>query len=421
MAAQAIVYAGERTGEPAILTAPSMPRALIAGGIHRLELFTDFRSSEPHWRSLEQDGVLSPYQQFDWLQAWQLHAGAVEGILPLLLTGFDCAGKPLFLLPLGYVQDDRSKIVRFLGGKHANYNFGPWRRDFAGSPGALRALIDWLHAVRPELDGVELRSQPESWADMQNPFLALPHQSSASDGYWLSPKGEPQEVTARIFTSSRRKRQRYRERKLQEYCGYRYVRATTIGEVERYLKAFFAQKAERLTSQGIENVFAAPGTADFIREVCVQGLAEGRPTVEIHALDCDEEVLGVFACVNDRERYSSMFNSFALGEAARFSPGVVLISYILKDCIERGIQAFDLGVGKAAYKDYFCDHQEMLFDSYFGLSMRGQAYVAALSAKSGLKRWVKHSPSLMKLVTAARRLKGGKPGTAKSDLGGEAV
>jgi CelD/BcsL family acetyltransferase involved in cellulose biosynthesis len=111
-----------------------------------------------------------------------------------------------------------------------------------------------------------------------------------------------------------------------------------------------------------------------------------------------------------------MFNSFALGEASRFSPGVVLISYILKDCIERGIQVFDLGVGEAAYKDYFCDHQEALFDSYFGLSMSGQAYVAALSAKSGLKRWIKHSPAMMKLVAAARRLKAGK-----SDLGGEAV
>ena len=187
------------------------------------------------------------------------------------------------------------------------------------------------------------------------------------------------------------------------------------------LKAFFAQKAERFALQGIDNVFAAPGTADFIREVCIQGLAEGRPTVEIHALDCDREVLGVFACLNDHVCYSSMFNSFALGDAARFSPGVVLISYILKDCIERGIQAFDLGVGKAAYKDYFCDHHETLFDSYFGLSMRGQAYVAALSAKSGLKRWVKHSPSLMKLVAAARRLKGGKSESGKPELGGEAA
>jgi len=416
MVAQAMVYARERAGEPAILTAPSMPRALTAGGIHRLELFTDFRSAEPHWRALEQNGVLSPYQQFDWLHAWQLHAGAAEGILPLLLTGFDRAGKPLFLLPLGYAPDDRSRIVRFLGGKHANYNFGPWRRDFTGGAGSLRALIDCLHAVRPELDGVELLSQPQSWAGMQNPFLALPHQQSSSDGYWLSLAGEPQEVTARIFTSSRRKRQRYRERKLQEYCGYRYVRATTVAEVERYLKAFFAQKAERFALQGIDNVFAAPGTADFIREVCIQGLAEGRPTVEIHALDCDREVLGVFACLNDRACYSSMFNSFALGEASRFSPGVVLISYILKDCIERGIQVFDLGVGEAAYKDYFCDHQEALFDSYFGLSMSGQAYVAALSAKSGLKRWIKHSPAMMKLVAAARRLKAGK-----SDLGGEAV
>jgi CelD/BcsL family acetyltransferase involved in cellulose biosynthesis len=251
---------------------------------------------------------------------------------------------------------------------------------------------------------------------MQNPFHALPHQQSPSDGYWLSLDGKPDDVTARTFTASRRKRMRYRERKLQELASYRYVRATTEAEIDRYLGAFFEQKAERLARQGFPNVFAEPGIKEFARDLCVNNLAEGHPTVEIHALDTDGEVLAVFACVNDPARYASMFNSITLGPASRFSPGVVLIANILKDCIERGIKGFDLGVGDAEYKTYFCDRRETLFDSYFGLSARGQAYVAALSAGAAIKRWVKRSPALMKLALAARRLK-----AEKTDSGGEAV
>lgn len=403
--------------EAPVLTAPSMPRALAASGIHRLELISNFASAKPYWNALEQNGVLSPYQRFDWMEVWQRNVGAAEKISPLLLTGFDRAGQPLFLLPLGYPLNDRCKIARFLGGKHANYNFGPWRRDFSCGASGLRALTDWLHTVKPELDGVELLSQPESWNGMQNPFLALPHQQSPSDGYWLSLEGDTKDVTARVFTASRRKRLRYRERKLQDFCGYRHVRATTPEQVDRYLNAFLEQKAERLTRQGIDNAFAAPGAEDFVRDLCMQGLAEGKPIVEIHALDCEDDVMAMFACVNDRGRYASMFNSFTLGAASRFSPGVVLISYIIKDCIERGIASFDLGVGEAEYKTYFCDREENLFDSYFGFSARGQAYVATHSAKATVKRWIKRSPALMKLATAARRLSSGSAG--KRDLGGE--
>jgi CelD/BcsL family acetyltransferase involved in cellulose biosynthesis len=243
----------------------------------------------------------------------------------------------------------------------------------------------------------------------------LPHQQSPSDGFWLSLEGEAKEVTTRVFTSSRKKRLRYRERKLQDFCGYRHIRATTQGQAEKYLEEFFTQKAVRLTKQGIENAFAAPGAVDFVRELCTKGIAEGKPIVEIHALDCDDDVMAIFACVNNRKRYSSMFNSFTLGPASRYSPGVVLISYIVRDCIERGIGSFDLGVGEAEYKTYYCDKRETLFDGYFGFSARGQAYVATLSAKATLKRWIKRSPAMMKLVAAARRLRAGEPS------GGEAA
>src|SRR5262249_3299157 len=154
-------------------------------------------------------------------------------------------------------------------------------------------------------------------------------------------------------------------------AGYRYRRAQTAAEVERFLAAFFAQKSARLAEAGIDNVFASPGVADFIREACLLGIEQEKPVIEIHALDCDAEVLAIFAGVNDGRRFSSMFNSYTLGDGARQSPGLLLLMHAIRDCAARGVSVYDHGVGEAQYKSMFSDAAEPLFDSHFGLSPRG--------------------------------------------------
>ena len=384
------------------------PAALASRGIARLELIVDIQAAEPHWRKLEASGVLSPYQRFDWIAGWQRHIGAAEGASPLLVAGFNERGEPMFVLPFGAFAQGRFRIVRFLGGKHANYNFGPWRRDFICDAAALRALIDWLGEIRPDLDAVELLNQPESWDGMNNPFRTLPRQGSPSDGYRLTLAGEPADLIDRVLSSNMRGRLRNKERKLEKLAGYRYARAKTAAEVERFLGAFFAQKAARLAEQGIDNVFAAPGVADFIREACLLGLERERPVIEIHALDADAEVLAIFAGVNDGKRFSSMFNSYTLGDGARQSPGLLLLTHALRDCRSRGVSVYDHGVGEAHYKSLFSDATESLFDSYFGLSPRGQVLAAIVAAKATLKRWVKRSPKALQLVLALRRIVAGE-------------
>ena len=388
-------------------TGVRLPTALTACGISRLELIADMQTAEPHWRNLEACGVLSPYQRFDWIAAWQRHIGVAEGVSPLLLTAFDNAGEPLFLLPLGVHARGRFKVIRFLGGKHANYNFGPWRRDFVCGAPALRALIDWLAEIRPELDAIELLNQPESWDGMSNPLRALPYQTSPSDGYRLSLIGNPEDLMNRALSNSMRGRLRTKERKLERFAGYRYVRATTGPEIERFLGAFFMQKAARLAEAGIDNVFAAEGVTEFITEACNHGLADGNPVIEVHALDSTNDTLAIFAGVNDGKRFSSMFNSYTLSDAARQSPGLVLLTHVIRDCAARGVAVYDHGVGEAQYKTTFSDGIEPLFDSYWGLSPSGQALVAVTAAKAMLKRWVKRSPKALQLALALRRVLAG--------------
>jgi CelD/BcsL family acetyltransferase involved in cellulose biosynthesis len=384
---------------------PRLPaREAPAGALDGIEVFPSLAAAEPFWRELERDGVLTPYQRFEWVAAWHRNAGAAAGVSPLVAAGFDAAGNPLFLLPLVLVRRGSFLVARFLGDKHACFNFGPWRRGARVSRAELATVIARIRSAVPDLDAIELSDQPESWEGTQNPMLALPHQPSPSLGYRLRLGAPGEEVLARAYSSATRSKLRNKERKLQVLPGYRYVRAGTEADVDRFLDAFFTQKAERFATQGVENVFAAPGIDAFLREACRHGLASGKPLVEMHALDTNAGMLALFAGVNDGRRFSAMITSFTLSEHARLSPGLILLTHLVADCADRGLEYFDLGVGEAEFKTSLCDEVEVLFDCFLPLSPRGRLFAAGLAAKASAKRAIKRSPLLWSAAQRIRKI-----------------
>jgi len=392
----------ERDGRPARAceSAPvRRPRALLA----RVEIIADLAAAEVPWRALERDGTLTPYQRFDWIAAWQRHVGAAAGITPLIVVGFGEAGEPLFLLPLGKSRLGPFTVARFLGGKHANFNFGPWRRD--GAPaGAIAAVLARLEAEAPDVDALALLNQPERWEGLANPFTALGGQPSPSFGYRFTLGGRSYvEIVAGQLSRDSRRALRKKENRLKQLAGYRYARARTPAEVDRYFQAFFAQKAGRLSEQGVDNSLGSPEVQSFLREASHHGLAHGRPTIELHGLETDGEVLAVFGCINDGRRFCSMFNSYTLGDNARQSPGLILMLHVIKDCAERDAAIFDLGVGEARYKTHFCNEPEPLFDLFVPLTRRGRLLAPVLGLADHLKRAAKRSPLLMQLAGRMRR------------------
>lgn len=384
---------------------PALPaREASVGALDGIGIFTSLAAAEPFWRELERDGVLTPYQRYEWVAAWHSNAGTAAGVSPLIAVGFDAAGNPLFLLPLGKWRRGPFTVAGFLGGKHANFNFGPWRRDALLGPVGIAGALARLPALAPEVDLLQLTNQPESWEGLDNPLLALPHQRSPSGGYRLSLSGTRDEVLARTYSSGTRGRLRTKERKLQAIPGYRYQRASRRVEVERYLDAFFAQKAERLAAQGIDNVFAEPGVREFLHAACLSGLETGTPVIELHVLDSDAGMLALFGGACDGRRFSGMINSISGGEHSRHSPGLVLLSHLVANCVERGMAMFDLGVGEADYKAILCDEVEPLFDSFVPLSGRGHLLAAALTAKTIAKGTIKRSPLLWSAAQKIRKI-----------------
>jgi CelD/BcsL family acetyltransferase involved in cellulose biosynthesis len=387
----------------------AVPRA---GRVARVELFDDMAAAEPFWRRLESNRALAtPYQRFDLLCAWHRHVGAAAGVTPFIVVGFDPTGEPALLWPFGRSRLGPLGVAQFLGSKHANFNVGLWRRDILGSTTArdILDIFDQIAAGRHSVDLVTLFRQPLSWDGMANPFTLLPHQPSVDISARLDIAMPAKETIDRVLSSSMRGRLRTKERKLERLPGYRYVCARTDDEIGRLLEQFFALKSVHMAEQGLHNVFAEPGTADFLREACRRKLANGRPVIELHALEGGGEVLALFGAIVDDYRFSSMFNTYTCGENARHSPGLILLVHMIADCANRAVRSFDIGVGRAHYKSFFCKELEPLFDTFLPLTARGRLAALAFRSAGATKRLIKSKPALWSAVQLLRRFRAHGP------------
>jgi len=276
-----------------------------------------------------------------------------------------------------------------------------WDKDFAAEATAadLDALISALRA-RSEADVLALLQQPLRWRDLSNPVALLPNRPSANDCPLLTM--DPGAAPTTLISNSFRRRLKGKERKLQALAGYRFHHATGDADITRLLDWFFAIKPLRMAEQKLPNVFAEPGVEDFIRGACAAPRANGGHAIDIHALECDDEVIAIFAGVADGHRFSMMFNTYTMSGNSKYSPGLILMRDIIDHYAGCGYRALDLGIGSDDYKRLFCKSDEPIFDSFIPLSRRGQIAAAAMSGLNHAKRLVKHNPALLSMAQKLR-------------------
>jgi CelD/BcsL family acetyltransferase involved in cellulose biosynthesis len=371
----------------------------------RVETLHDIDAAACHWRDIEAaGGIRSPYQSYDWVRLWHRHVSGPAGQSPCIVVGLDADGRALFLWPLLRRRLGPLTVASFFGGKHAPLNVAAWRPDVArGFTAAdMRAALAEVGRQCPDLDVLLLSNQPAAWHGTPNPFLLLPHGRAVEDNFLLRLDAPGAEVIAREVSSGARNRLRYHERKLAALPGFRYMRAADTADVERLLAAFFAQKSAKFEALGIEDAFAPDAIRNFVRAACLCGLAEGKPLMELHALEHEGDMLALFSGLHDGGRFTCAFTSHTNGELSRHSPGVALLHRLILDCAERGLRSFDVGPGKARYKSIFCKELEPLFDSVLPLSARGRLLAGSLRIYLGLKSAIKHDATLWRAASAIR-------------------
>ncbi len=371
---------------------------------NRTEIFHDPADIRETWLALERSGIHTPYQRFEFVAAWLRNVGQAEGATAAIAVMRDLAGEALAIFPFCTTSLGPLRLLRFVGGKHSNFNMGLFSSE---APAVLHAdmLRETLRAagIATGAHLAVLESQPRSWEGFANPLAALANHESAEPAYKMSLSGDFEALIADRVSKDARGKLRRKERRLSEFGAISYRRAQTAAEVNAGLDAFFSQKTARFLQLGQPDVFAEPGVRAFITEASLAGLEHGAAAIQLYLCVAGERIVATYGAAIDEKRFCGMFTSFDNAEDMfRWSPGDLLLFNLVRIMHEKGFSTFDLGVGEAKYKESYCDQIEPLFDTIMPLSAIGGpaalAYRCALAAKARIKQ----SPRLLAAINKLR-------------------
>jgi CelD/BcsL family acetyltransferase involved in cellulose biosynthesis len=279
------------------------------------------------------------------------------------------------------------------GGAHANVQMP--LLSAAGvrlSPAAVRRALA-AGASRLGVDAIHLRAQPTAWQSHPNPFAA----GGAPSGDRLHSvvlDRDPAETLKRVVGAGSRKKLRQKRRRLEALGAVAHRTATRADEADEILATFFAQKAERLRSQGIPDPFVG-ATREFLRRAAGGGVGE-KPAVDLHALTLDDRIVAVFGSASDARSACGMFNSFTPDASlVRTSVGDLLLEDVIGHYARSGRVHFDLGVGEAAYKDTFCERADVVVETVVPVTAAGVGYAVVARVTRAIRCAIKRRPTLL--------------------------
>jgi CelD/BcsL family acetyltransferase involved in cellulose biosynthesis len=303
----------------------------------------------PEWRELlERDPNRHIFATPEWNKLWWDefgHSGPHKDLFILtMLRGEEVIG----IVPLYRKQEDDRKILRFIGGIDLTDYLGPICAE-EDRVDVIDALVEWLLSSSVEWDEFDAHNMPVPFgfaellvetADRRGLKFNLEQEETAAV-LLLPPTWEDYE--SQLRAKERHELRRKRRRLEREHPDAR-VRTSTSETLDVDLKTFVEMHRG---AEGHKGHFMRPEIATFFDRVAKEFSTKGWLVLDLLEIG-DSAVAGTFSFVLDGRFY--LYNSAYEPDAARLSPGLVLVSELVKRSIAEGLQVFDFLRGPERYK-----------------------------------------------------------------------
>lgn len=373
----------------------------------QLSLHGDLAEVEADWRAFEAQADCTAFQSFDWLSTWQRHIGASEGVKPAIVIGRQ-GGEIIFILPLALTAG-RLRRVAWFGEFLCNSSAPLLARDFAKRTSRAQFPLLWREVeqlLRKNLrhDLIDLGKIPEQVGAQPNPMLALPLTPAPNDAYLVKLTGTWDEFYAAKRSSSRRKTDGRKRRKLEKEGNVTFATATDRAEIERTIDALIAQKKTSYASLGVANMFEWPGYRDFFVDLATDPRRLG--LVHVSSVSVDKTIVAASFGLTMHGNYDYVLAGYTMGEYEASSPGTIHLQELMRHFIERGFKTFDLNIGDEPYKHEWYDVETKMYDYVAPVTLQGWAKALLIRASRSVKRFIKRNPAVWPVIRKARSLLG---------------
>jgi CelD/BcsL family acetyltransferase involved in cellulose biosynthesis len=300
----------------------------------------------PEWRELiTRDPNRHIFMTPEWNRVWWEEFGANKDLFLLTMTrGSEVIG----IVPLYRKHEGERRILRWLGGIDLTDYLGPIcsiddRDEVAAS------LVHWLETTDVHWDEFDAHNMPVPFGfaevlvdhvDRRRLQFALDQEETSA--VMLLP-GDWDTYLAGLRSKERHELKRKARRLQREHPDSR-VRRTTEETFETDFKYFVEMHRG---AEGHKGHFMRPEIATFFERVAKSFMSLGWLRLDLLEVG-GRPVASTFGFEVDGVFY--LYNSAYEPEAARISPGFVLVSELVRSAIEGGIEVFDFLRGPERYK-----------------------------------------------------------------------
>lgn len=370
-----------------------------------ISLHKSLDTIEKDWLLLQETGLCTVYQSFEWCKAWHDTAGQARRTEPSVICGHQQDGTPVFILPFTVTKAAGVRLLRWFGAAEATYSMGIFDKQYlARHPDVVeQAWPDILQSLG-NIDSISLDNQPEKLNGIDNPLRFLFTTRAANQSHRMALNSDYQALYESKRSSSSRRSARKRDKKLAALNNVTFGLPEAGSPAYDLINTMINHQQDRLGAKGIRSVYDETRRA-FLQQLVKSKWQNGTNVVRPYHLTIDGEVCAVMLGGYFQSTYWALISSLTPDQRLHsISPGDYALRKTIQTCCEEGFVTFDFAAGDTEYKSHWSDETVALFETNKAVTAKGAAVAKLVSVATGAKRSIKQTPWLFSLAKAVREM-----------------
>ena len=325
------------------------------------------------WEQLQKNAFFFPFQSLSWLLTWYQEIGKLKKNLKLQIITLKKNNEIIAIFPLLIRSNFKLRILEWIGGVHTDYMGPLLHKDFKITKDEFNNVWNEVLKMLDNFDVIHFKKQYKEINGLQNPFVNFLncntwfHQSYIAD---ISEKWDlytKNHVKNKILNDNQRQ-----IRRLEKIGNVKFLIPNTVNDKDLILKILFKQKREKYSKTKVWDMLAKKENREFYTQIVKKNINSECFEVHLSCLKIKNEIIAAhLGFIKDKTFYYIM-PSFDIYKWNKFSPGKILLEYLIKWSIEKNLKYFDFTYGNEPYKLIWSNKKITLYEfieynNFFGI------------------------------------------------------
>lgn len=348
---------------------------------NKIAIFSNISECQDKWKYLESRCNVEIFQSYDWIKAWTNNYLDLKKS-KIFIVIFYKQDEPFFLIPLYKIKKLFYTELRYMGDPLNDYN---------------QPLIDSRVSIsQSEIDEMWKKIFSESKCDLINlnreknstsnfRYLSRLTKNNGTGSYYSDIFSE----WNLFYNNKKSKKARYnlkRQEKQLSKIGIIKYSITENENIDFFIEKMIEFKSNFYNRNNIKNIFLSTTfKKNFIN---FYKMLNEKDLLSINCLYLNNEIIAIHIGYIYKKSFYYIFPSYNLNYK-EYSPGILLLKYIMKNAFDNKLSKFDFTIGDEEYKLSWSNKNVMLSETIKFISTKGLIPYILISIKNFIKRIVK--------------------------------